>query len=186
MWSGLFIILVRHLCNVKSDQCGMRQIWFACSSCTIYLLHAYTWSIQNALYSSGRQNSAVLILSLALLKKVFSSWISANKIMFQVKICIQLFTLTFNFAPPLWSLHQSAEAYPVVPSVSDSAHQNWLELETCCLTGLLHPSKGFVWSNWAFPIVQSEVMYVYMEQGQTRALFQSSLILTRKSCFLKC
>lgn len=27
--SNLFMIIVRHLCNVKSDQCGACQIWIA-------------------------------------------------------------------------------------------------------------------------------------------------------------
>lgn len=66
MWSGLFIILVRRLCNVKSDQCGICQIWFAHSSYAIYLLHTYNQSIQDALYCRERQNKAVLILSVAL------------------------------------------------------------------------------------------------------------------------
>lgn len=54
--SGLFIILVRHLCNVKSDPCGIRQICFARSSYVICLYHAYNQSIQNTLCCGGRQN----------------------------------------------------------------------------------------------------------------------------------
>lgn len=54
MRSGLFIILVRHLCNVKSDQCGTRQIWFARSSYAICLFHAYNQSIHNTLCCEGK------------------------------------------------------------------------------------------------------------------------------------
>lgn len=41
-------------CEIRSV--WIRQIWFARSSCAIYLLHAYNQSIQNALYWRGRQN----------------------------------------------------------------------------------------------------------------------------------
>lgn len=47
------------------------------------------------------------------------------------------------------------------------------------------PGKGLFGTLEPLP-VQSEVMYGYMEQGQTRILFQSFSILTKENCFVKC
>lgn len=64
-----------------------------------------------------------------------------DKIIFQVKLCIQLFMVTLNSAPH--SLQWSAAVSPVGLSISDSTWQNPLELEIWCFTGLQQPQEKF-------------------------------------------
>lgn len=62
---------------------------------------------------------------------------------------------------------------------SDTAHQNQLELGTCYFQGHFSPSKDLFEGCEPFPLFR--VVYRYMRQGQTRALFKSFLIPTEKA-----